>query len=53
MGARPSAKVSDCLPSRSAVANNRPGALPRTARVGVLGGGQLGRMLAIAAVRVP
>jgi hypothetical protein len=30
---------------------HRPGALPRTARVGVLGGGQLGRMLAIAAVR--
>ena len=29
----------------------RPGALPRSARVGVLGGGQLGRMLAIAAVR--
>ena len=36
-----------------ATTHTRPGALPRTARVGVLGGGQLGRMLAIAAVRVP
>jgi hypothetical protein len=47
----PSTPAAAAAAAASLPCTRRPGALPRTARVGVLGGGQLGRMLAIAAVR--